>query len=178
MDQLFREIKKAKSEAMKLLGNTSFLRKKVEVEKIAEQLGIAVRRMPLQKDVSGIIKINSNLGTPVIVVNQEHHEKRQRFTIAHEIGHFLMHSEENVHVDGVIFFRGPESTTGSNTKEIQANQFAAELLMPSIDLVRRYNGLIQELNDDENFSLLINKLATFYDVSEQALSIKLGSTLH
>jgi Zn-dependent peptidase ImmA (M78 family) len=62
----------------------------VPVDKIAKCLGAEVRFSPLDDELSGMIYINE--GTPIIGVNSLHHPNRQRFTIAHEIGHlsFIM----------------------------------------------------------------------------------------
>lgn len=67
-----------------------------------------------------------------IVVNAAHADVRQRFTVAHELGHLLMHRYTMPHADGkfVVHFRNAKSATGSDREEIEANRFAAELLMP------------------------------------------------
>lgn len=56
---------------------------------------------------------------PFIGYNKNHHPHRQRFTVAHEIGHLLL---GHTHADSVNDPDGPGET--------EANQFAAELLMP------------------------------------------------
>ncbi len=63
---------------------------------------------------------------------------RQRFTIAHELGHFFLHrASSTVFVDAApIFFRDESSSNGSQREEIEANAFAAELLMPE-DAIRQ-----------------------------------------
>ena len=66
-------------------------------------------------------------------------QPRQRFTIAHEIGHFLLHTDEDVHIDEKrpIGRRDDLSSQAVDACEIEANQFAAELLMPE-SLVREF----------------------------------------
>lgn len=62
-----------------------------------------------------------------IFVNKDELPSRKRFTIAHEIGHIVLHGSEGNYVD----YRhqiGPTDT--HNTKEREANRFAVELLMP------------------------------------------------
>src|ERR1700686_5518950 len=103
------------------------------VEKIAKALGVQVRFSPFDDELSGMIYIKE--GIPIIGVNSLHHPHRQRFTIAHEIGHLELHRDiisANVHVDRQfpILMRDAISATGTDQMEIQANQFAAELLMP------------------------------------------------
>jgi len=70
----------------------------------------------------------------VIAINPSHHANRQRFTIAHELGHFFFHSGIAEHVDRdfrINWRRVEESASGVNWEEITANRFAAELLMPT-----------------------------------------------
>ena len=74
-------------------------------------------------------------GVPIIGVNSLHHPNRQRYTIAHELGHLELHRQlitSEVHVDKgfPVLMRDPKSATGTELHEIEANQFAAELLMP------------------------------------------------
>ena len=107
----------------------------VPVEKIARSLGAHVRHSPLDEELSGMIYINGN--TPIIGVNSSHHRNRQRFTIAHEIAHLVLHRDmisNQVHVDRrfPVLMRDAESAAGTERMEIDANRFAAELLMPSV----------------------------------------------
>ena len=74
-------------------------------------------------------------GTPIIGVNALHHPNRQRFTVAHECGHLILHKAQitkEVHVDKdfPMLMRDSVSAAGVNEMEIEANVFAAELLMP------------------------------------------------
>lgn len=72
----------------------------VPVERIARALGAQLRYSPLDNEISGMIFIRD--GAPIIGVNSLHHPHRQRFTIAHEIGHLELHRDElaaSVHVD-------------------------------------------------------------------------------
>lgn len=58
---------------------------------------------------------------------QNKNSRRARFSIAHEIGHLMLHSA----LGRGIFCRDSDS----NRKELQANRFAAALLMPAVDLI-------------------------------------------
>ncbi|MGH3265723.1 MAG: ImmA/IrrE family metallo-endopeptidase [Trebonia sp.] len=57
---------------------------------------------------------------------------RRRFTIAHELGHYFLHVSETLHVDRAAHFRlrSQLSSEGIDVTEIQANRFAASLMMP------------------------------------------------
>lgn len=143
----------------------------VDVEAIAEELGIRVEYQPFSEDdeeISGCIMKAG--GEFIIGVNATHHSNRQRFTIAHELGHYVMHRStlDKVHLD-----RNYRSAQGDDSKEIEANAFAAELLMPE-DLVREYTGELADTPlDAEDDHAVIQKLAEQFEVSTQAMTIRL-----
>jgi Zn-dependent peptidase ImmA (M78 family) len=145
----------------------------VPVEKIAKSLGIQVRFSPLDDELSGMIFIKN--GTPIVGINAIHHPNRQRFTLAHEIGHFELHRDmltSEVHVDKSfpILMRDPKSASGSERHEIQANQFAAALLMPKKLLVP---ALDNRKFDDIDSDKPLEELAKKFRVSKQALEYRI-----
>ena len=112
----------------------------------------------------------------VIGANKSHHPYRQRFTIAHELGHFLLHEGQDVHLDESrgafrVNLRSPESARGEDNDEKEANLFAAELLMPAIFLEQDLQGEDLDLLGDSEF---LEKLAKKYKVSIQALTFRLA----
>jgi Zn-dependent peptidase ImmA (M78 family) len=111
-------------------------------------------------------------GTAVIGVNSMEAPTRQRFTIAHELGHLLLHKDEDLHVDErfPIAFRNPKSSQAIDDKEIEANQFAAELLMPEEFILKDLKGKDLDIEDDD----LVAELAAKYEVSTQAMTIRLS----
>ena len=103
----------------------------VNVERIARSLEVKVEFSPFDDGLSGMALIKD--GVFVIGVNSQHHPNRQRFTIAHELAHIVLHPEElakAVHVDKGSLRRDRVSAQGTDDLEIEANAFAAELLMP------------------------------------------------
>lgn len=97
---------------------------------IAGRLGIKVLGAGLEPDVSGML-VKEPSQDPVIYVNAADSENRQRFSCAHEIGHFILRATSRSDDSyGYIDRRGPSASYGTNPAEIYANQFAAELLMP------------------------------------------------
>jgi Zn-dependent peptidase ImmA (M78 family) len=79
----------------------------------------------------------------VIGVNPAHHLNRQRFTIAHELGHYFLHEglEEHVDQNFRVEWRNADTSRAVNWQKIQANRFAAELLMPTSFLEDDLNEL-------------------------------------
>ena len=95
----------------------------------------------------------------------------QRFTIAHEFGHYLLHRESSrVFLDaGSIFFRDDRSKQGSENDEIEANDFAACLLMPSNHLRELLSNEPLDVHDD----VAVRSLAAHFGISVQALTMRL-----
>jgi len=104
----------------------------LDITKLVQNLGIELRHDEMSDNVSGHLRKEG--ATWVISVNKSHHERRQRFTIAHELGHFFLHGklQSDFWDETTVLFRN----NVSNPMEIQANRFAAELLMPE-DLFRK-----------------------------------------
>jgi hypothetical protein len=95
--------------------------------------------------------------TRAIVTRGRGDERRRRFSIAHEIGHFLLHP------DRVAPERGGAANAALALQEREADQFAAELLMPA-DRLRR---AAFECGCD------VQRLATRFEVSQSAMRIRL-----
>jgi Zn-dependent peptidase ImmA (M78 family) len=119
--------KRIQSKVESLLNKCSITEPPVDVEKVAADLGINVRFVEFEdSNISGLLvkKVNEIY----IGVNETHLENRQRFSIAHEIGHYSLHiSSKSIFVDDIEKFRNKVSSEGSNEEEIEANFFAAEL---------------------------------------------------
>lgn len=146
----------------------------VDVEDVAAQLGLRIVKEDLGPDVSGLLVSNAH-GT-YIFVHKEDPPNRGRFTIAHEIGHFVLRHQfeggKHVHVDRGNFIsqRGPRASEGVDLKEVEANQFAASLLMPAKFVRQKVAALIKggPLLDRH-----VEQLAEDFQVSEQAMTIRL-----
>jgi Zn-dependent peptidase ImmA (M78 family) len=159
-------------EATKVRERFAITKPPVPVEKIARGLGAHIRFSPLDDEISGMIYIKSDV--PIIGVNSLHRPNRQRFTIAHEIGHLVLHRElmtREVHIDKQfnVLRRDNNSTTGIERVEKEANQFAAELTMP-LDFLRRAIGDHVIDIDDAEF---IKALAQQFKMSEDAMKIRM-----
>lgn len=162
----FKEIRRSVEE---LLREKSVRRPPVPIEKLAGAVGLRISYAPADDEVSGAL-IRTAKET-VIGVNSRHHANRRRFTIAHELGHFRLHRGVAVHVDEDfrVNLRDEKSSEGVDWEEVEANRFAAELLMPTSFLLR----------DVETFknidSRAIRLLAARYQVSAHAMEIRLAN---
>ena len=141
----------------------------VPVEKIARTLGVEVRVEPVEGDISGFLFREGDRA--VIGINRQHSVTRRRFTIAHEIGHFLLHDRQEIHVDRQfrVHLRDDRSSQAIDPDEIAANQFAAELLMP-VDFLR-FDLRDRDLDLEDDAELRV--LAVRYKVSPQAMMFRL-----
>jgi Zn-dependent peptidase ImmA (M78 family) len=146
----------------------------VPVEKLARSLGIKVQREPTDDDLSGFLFRDTNRKSAVIGVNANHHSNRQNFTIGHEIGHFLLHEGDKVHIDRGfrIKLRSEASSKGEDIEEMESNLFAAELLMPESFLQIDLEKINQLDFDNED---VIKELAHKYGVSSQAMIFRLAN---
>ena len=127
----------------------------MRVESIAEDLlGLAVERAEI--DCSGMLLPAER----VILVNAAEPETRQRFTIAHELGHWVCQCLEGE--TEPVYCRAEEVTLDPHIKarEREANVFAAELLMPE-EAVREAHAR--------------NESATTFGVSGEAMAWRLYS---
>jgi Zn-dependent peptidase ImmA (M78 family) len=140
----------------------------IDIEKIASNEKINIIKTSLPEKVSGILEPADNK----IYINENDNEKRQRFTIAHELGHFFLNHCDGIHVDNFKrAYRDTKSTEGLYIIEIEANNFAAELLMPSEEV----NKKIESFSDDTNLSIdqILDDLSTYFNVSQEAMRNKL-----
>lgn len=134
----------------------------VKVGALAADLGLRVLISELPSGVSG--KLSRDPDNPdswVIRVNRHEHKNRQRFTIAHEIAHFVLHrSEIGEELTDDTFYRSGLS----ERREWEANRLAADILMP-------WHLIRAEMADERKTP---SELAQKFGVSEAAMHIRLG----
>lgn len=141
----------------------------VDVVAISKALNIKLEEFDLEDEISGLFVVKQ--GKAHIGYNKHHADVRQRFTVAHEIGHFILHSKETVlfvdREEEKILYRNMASSSGEYQKEREANAFAAALLMPKNLLIKEIQGL--KLKG----ALLVPSLTKKFKVSEEAMTIRL-----
>lgn len=157
--------------AVKLLNKAQLFHSPIDVQKLAmDYLEIDLQFEELDDEVSGFLLVEGDQST--IVINDLQHPNRQRFTIAHEIGHHTLHRQNRpLFLDKQYRInRDENSSTGECLEEMQANQFAATLLMPSDLIEKEINRLQLDLMDENDAYLLANK----FKVSQQAMGFRLA----
>ena len=151
-----------------LLAKSSIKMPPVPVEDIVRTHGVTVRYSDL-RDVSGLVVRKD--GAIVIGVNRTHAPARRRFTLAHEFGHALLHTGREVMFDKDFRYnlRSDISQLGIDIEEIEANYFAAALLMPRKFMDRDPRTHSIEVED----ASALRALAQAYGVSAQAMALRL-----
>jgi Zn-dependent peptidase ImmA (M78 family) len=158
-------MKKSPEQVLKDCGITA---RPIQLEIILQHYGIKQVELPASGDIFGAI-VRQN-GTVTIAVNPEQHPNRQRFTTAHELAHFFCHFSENMqHVDGDfrVHWRNTASSEGVDWNEIEANRFAAALLIPE-KMLRSDVNACSVLDRDT-----MQHLANLYQVSRLAMQFRL-----
>ena len=129
-----------------------------DVRKILKKIGVSIRIEPMEQQKSGYLrKLDSGW---VIGVNSLHHPRRQLFTMAHELGHYVLHRKTVGSFEDATLFRA--DNYGDWGVEREANLFAARFLMPEDefrDAVREFDGSVK-------------KIAEFFGVSALAVKVR------
>jgi Zn-dependent peptidase ImmA (M78 family) len=149
-------------QAEKLLETTWGKKFPVDPVKIARDLGIDVLEIELEPGIAGAILKQSGQD-PMIFLNENDSPNRQRFTAAHELGHYVMHANEPDAFD-YIDNRSSFEADESNMPEAFADTFASALLMPA-DEVRRLRR--------EHYTP--TQIAAYFGVSQDAAYFRLTS---
>ncbi len=168
------QLKTPEQEAQQILKKFKIKSAPVPVKDIAKNLGLNVISYDLGTDVSGILVIERGKGT--IGYNPDNHRVRQRFTIAHELGHYQLHTTDEltdgifIDKDFIVKFRSEKKYSAQEaTQEKEANEFAAELLMPKelllAEIKKKAYANLSEIK-------CIEKLANTFDVSVPAMTIR------
>ncbi len=138
----------------------------VKLGSIAKRLGVKVLLSTLPRGTSG--QIGQENGDFVIRINRHEAKHRQRFTLAHELAHFLLHRDRVEAANGWsenVLLRAPDQPMQI---EYEANRLASDLVIPSAQLseaTAEYSGpMTPEVIED---------LARRFGVSTAAIEIKL-----
>lgn len=132
----------------------------VDIEKIVLENGInLIKDDSMESSMSGSLSKDKKRNVWVIKVNAKHHKKRQRFTIAHEFAHYILHKDDQgTFVDEEIYFRKDHSSA----IEYNADRFASELLIPEELFKTAVNKGIKK----------ISELSDLFNVSSAAISMR------
>lgn len=139
----------------------------VKIGELANELGLKVTRAPMPPKISGLIQPSTDAAAGFeIRVNKYEMSERQRFTVAHEIAHYLLHRDDiGAGIVDSIMYR----SNLTSRKETEANRLAADIVMPARVVGRELERLGGKRTDDA-----VEKLASMFRVSVPAMKIRLG----
>lgn len=121
--------------------------------------------------ISGTLIVQNGMKT--IALNQLESDLRKRFTIGHELGHYFLNhgKKDGMKLDTYKLYRNEESSAGSKEEEVQANAFAAALLMPRSYITNEFNRLSGIHFDNLK---IIELLSEAFGVSQISVSYRLN----
>jgi Zn-dependent peptidase ImmA (M78 family) len=157
-----------------ILRKTETYKVPVPIEVVAQRLDLKTEAAALGDNVSGMLVVENDRGA--IGYNSSHARVRQRFTVAHEIAHFILHLKKNrrsqLFIDPfVIFRRDDNSATGNDKQEVEANRFGAALLMPATLVLKEIKKHGLDLDDEDALGFLAKR----FRVSTVAMTYRLNA---
>jgi Zn-dependent peptidase ImmA (M78 family) len=155
-------------QAADLIAQIGIARPPVPIEKIAKQLGASIAYEAFEGDVSGMLYRDDD--RVLIGVNSTHAPTRQRFTLAHEIAHLQLHEGQPIFIDRLVRINWRDGT--SAREEVEANAFAAELLMPRKFMTREIERAMSKAHQIAPDQLIL-ALAETFRVSHEAMRYRL-----
>lgn len=163
--------RRAEQEAQDVLDELGITDLPVSVEEVARMCGASVTRERFRRDLSGMLVRDDEGAGAVIGVNSTHHPRRQRFTVAHEIGHLRLHKGRKLTVDsGLRVDYRDDAGNPTILEERDANAFAAALLMPARAVQAQAEPHVRA---GTTRSALVSALARTFEVSEEAMGYRL-----
>ena len=153
----------AESQALRLLSEAKISAPPINPVSLAEDLvDVRVRFATFESSESDRISGFYDAENDEIFVNREEPVLRQTFTIAHELGHKVLHEEWARSADYKVLLRNPSSEQSQDFREKEANAFAANLLMPRFLMDQYYD------------SLSLSNLSNLFAVSVPAMRARLS----
>lgn len=140
----------------------------VKLGAMARELGIDVKISSLPMNVSGQISKTEN--GYEIKINRHESRQRQRFTLAHEIAHFLLHKEAIDGLGGTLKDNVLYRSGAPETIEYEANRLAAFIIMPENVLEEAYSRFGENLSEGA-----VEHLAEQFGVSKAAMEIRMAA---
>jgi hypothetical protein len=146
---------------------------KVDLDQLARDLNLSIVEVESQSFEGALLRSSRKSSGRILVRRGIREVERKRFTIAHEIGHYVMHGVQQVPCSSRVI----EGWKASQPKpEREADTFASELLLPSADVTKRVNNRwpsMQVISDIAGHfgSSMTAAARKFCDVAPQACAV-------
>ncbi len=179
-----RYVEKYRDEANELLRDSDLFEIPINIEDLAKKLNIEVRYKDLNK-LSGVIKYTPSSDKVIITINSNDFELRQRFTLAHEIAHYIhdINFEKEKKIEDTISSQTHFRKEPLSPIERRADKFASDLLMPNELFKKEVKSIVKKLFPDrENFNFEVREIykivkdtSKLFGVSKPAVIYKFKS---
>ena len=182
MNKILARFKGVKIDAYKLLNYLRIaydfeVKPPIDVDKIARLLGVEISEDPFEGSWADVGHICVDRKGIRIWINpfENMNEKRRRFTLAHELGHLVLHilQDSDFQKENICIKDNKKTFKRNNfwdIREYQANTFAAQLLMPASLFTKEFERLSTLPLSKEQ---IIEKLSDIFQVSKQAVEFRL-----
>jgi Zn-dependent peptidase ImmA (M78 family) len=140
----------------------------VKLGAIAKELGIDVKLSSLPLNISG--QIARTQSGYEIKINRHESRQRQRFTLAHELAHYLLHKDVIDKMGGTLSDNVLYRSGASETIEYEANRLAAQIVMPEQALQSAFSRYGEQLSES-----MVELLAEQFGVSKAAMEIRVAA---
>ena len=139
----------------------------IPIVAIMKSLNFQVVAGELKDEISGIIVIDDELAknfksSKVIAINNKDNVGHQRFTMAHELAHYLFDFDVS---NQIVYYNTYNTFEDENEEERRANYFAANLLMPEKKFKKEFDNVVIK----NNLYVTVEKLSQIFQVSGEAV---------
>ena len=139
----------------------------IPIVAIMKSLNFQVVAGELKDEISGIIGIDDYLAknfksSKVIAINNKDNVGHHRFTMAHELAHYLFDFDVS---NQIVYYNTYNTFEDENEEERRANYFAANLLMPEKKFKKEFDNVVIK----NNLYVTVEKLSQIFQVSGEAV---------
>ncbi len=161
---------KAEKSALQILEDNFIVSPPVPVEELIEFAGLGIVRSDFDDgEISGVI----NLEKKYLYINAKDSPERQRFTIAHELGHWILHRKEmESNKEMAVLYRRSIGTKENDVFEQEANFFAANLLVPEKMFLKVYQEEQNKTVQQGGFIVSDAVIAKIFEVSRSVIGYR------
>lgn len=147
----------------------------VSIVNVCNNLGLKVFEQYMDTGISGLLVVDQKYwekynANQFIVVNLIEPADRRRFTIAHELAHYVLHKKDNT------IYAHRDINDGIKKKsqiESEADYFASNILMPEVLVRERASHIEGEAGGSVPFFIMIQEIADSFLVSKAAAEVRL-----
>ena len=142
----------------------NFVHRNVDVVELANKYGFKVYQLKESAPVKGLILGDDSDNFGVIAFKQDLSNKDNRFIIAHELGHFLLHHDDEKFKKNGVFYYAYHSDENHSEQEREADLFAANLLMPKEAFINKWKEI-----GGQNDNLSKEILSEYFGVTTKSI---------